>query len=88
MGFEEHVSEFKSIEKFKIFNTNSLWVNLKATKMILGVDSLTMEIIQNPKEVDDVNALHLKIATCRAIGINVPRSRFLFMKATSGLLLV
>ena len=69
MGFEEHVSEFKSIEKFKIFNTNSLWVNFKATKIILGFDSLTMEITQNPKEVDDVIVLYLSYIGIRdAIG--------------------
>ena len=25
----EHVEEFKSVRKFKIFNTNNLWINLK-----------------------------------------------------------
>lgn len=25
----EHVEDFKSVRKFKIFNTNNLWVNLK-----------------------------------------------------------
>lgn len=27
----EHVEDFKSVRKFKIFNTNNLWVNLKGT---------------------------------------------------------
>ena len=27
----EHVEEFKSVRKFKIFNTNNLWINLKGT---------------------------------------------------------
>ena len=37
--------------------------------MILGVDSLTMEIIQNPKEVDDVIVLYLSYIGIRdAIG--------------------
>ncbi|XP_050916835.1 UTP--glucose-1-phosphate uridylyltransferase [Lathyrus oleraceus] len=51
---DEHVSEFKSIEKFKIFNTNNLWVNLKAIKRLVEADALKMEIIPNPKEVDGV----------------------------------
>ncbi|XP_050909949.1 UTP--glucose-1-phosphate uridylyltransferase-like [Lathyrus oleraceus] len=46
---DEHVSEFKSIEKFKIFNTNNLWVNLKAIKRLVEADALKMEIIPNPK---------------------------------------
>ena len=25
----EHAEEFKSVRKFKIFNTNNLWINLK-----------------------------------------------------------
>ncbi|RZB50651.1 UTP--glucose-1-phosphate uridylyltransferase [Glycine soja] len=95
------VSEFKSIEKFKIFNTNNLqciiyrWVNLKAVKRLVEADALKMEIIPNPKEVDGVKVLQLENAAGatirffdKAIGINVPRSRFLPVKATSDLLLV
>ncbi|XP_028768767.1 UTP--glucose-1-phosphate uridylyltransferase [Neltuma alba] len=91
----EHVNEFKSIEKFKIFNTNNLWVNLKAIKRLVKAEALKMEIIPNPKEVDGVKVLQLETAAGaairffdRAIGINVPRSRFLPVKATSDLLLV
>ncbi|XP_058185441.1 UTP--glucose-1-phosphate uridylyltransferase [Rhododendron vialii] len=92
---DEHVNEFKSIEKFKIFNTNNLWVNLKAIKKLVEVDALKMEIIPNPKEVDGIKVLQLETAAGaairffdHAIGINVPRSRFLPVKATSDLLLV
>ncbi|EPS67363.1 hypothetical protein M569_07412, partial [Genlisea aurea] len=46
---DEHVKEFKSIEKFKIFNTNNLWVNLHAVDRLVGQDALKMEIIPNPK---------------------------------------
>lgn len=92
---DEHVNEFKSIEKFKIFNTNNIWVNLKAIKRLVQESALNMEIIPNPKEVDGVKVLQLETAAGaairffdRAIGINVPRSRFLPVKATSDLLLV
>ncbi|KAJ3689187.1 hypothetical protein LUZ61_018351 [Rhynchospora tenuis] len=92
---DEHVSEFKSIEKFKIFNTNNLWVNLKAIKRLVEADALKMEIIPNPKEVDGIKVLQLETAAGaairffdNAIGVNVPRSRFLPVKATSDLLLV
>ncbi|CAN6481487.1 unnamed protein product [Victoria cruziana] len=91
----EHVNEFKSITKFKIFNTNNLWVNLNAIKRLVEADALKMEIIPNPKEVDGVKVLQLETAAGaairffdRAIGVNVPRSRFLPVKATSDLLLV
>ncbi|GFS35279.1 UDP-glucose pyrophosphorylase 2 [Actinidia rufa] len=89
------VNEFKSIEKFKIFNTNNLWVNLNAIKRLVEADALKMEIIPNPKEVDGVKVLQLETAAGaairfydHAIGSNVPRSRFLPVKATSDLLLV
>ena len=92
---DQHVNEFKSIEKFKIFNTNNLWVNLNAIKRLVEADALKMEIIPNPKEVDGVKVLQLETAAGaairffnHAIGINVPRSRFLPVKATSDLLLV
>nr|WDR24502.1 UDP-glucose pyrophosphorylase [Platycodon grandiflorus] len=92
---DEHVNEFKSIEKFKIFNTNNLWVNLSAIKRLVQADALKMEIIPNPKEVDGIKVLQLETAAGAAIkffdhsiGINVPRSRFLPVKATSDLLLV
>jgi UTP--glucose-1-phosphate uridylyltransferase len=92
---DEHVNEFKSIEKFKIFNTNNLWVNLSAIKRLVQADALKMEIIPNPKEVGKFKVLQLETAAGaairffdNAIGINVPRSRFLPVKATSDLLLV
>lgn len=92
---DEHVNEFKSIEKFKIFNTNNLWVNLQAINRLVEADALKMEIIPNPKEVDGIKVLQLETAAGaairffdHAIGSNVPRSRFLPVKATSDLLLV
>ncbi|MQM07873.1 hypothetical protein Taro_040718 [Colocasia esculenta] len=92
---DEHVNEFKSIEKFKIFNTNNLWLNLKAVKRLVDAQALKMEIIPNLKEVDGVKVVQLETAVGaairffdNAIGVNVPRSRFLPVKATSDLLLV
>jgi UTP--glucose-1-phosphate uridylyltransferase len=93
---KEHVSEFKSIKKFKIFNTNNLWISLKAIKRIVTDDSLkAIDIIQNPKAVKGVRYLQLETAAGaaiqffeKAIGINVPRSRFLPVKSTSDLLAV
>ncbi|CDY21212.1 BnaA01g34430D [Brassica napus] len=68
---------------------------LKAIKKLVEADALKMEIIPNPKEVDGVKVLQLETAAGaairffdNAIGVNVPRSRFLPVKATSDLLLV
>ncbi|CAA0814537.1 UTP--glucose-1-phosphate uridylyltransferase 1 [Striga hermonthica] len=68
---DEHVNEFKSIEKFKIFNTNNLWVNLKAIDRLVQGDSLKMEIIPNPKEVDGVKVLQLETAAGAAIKVRL-----------------
>ncbi|KAA1472840.1 UTP-glucose-1-phosphate uridylyltransferase [Dentipellis sp. KUC8613] len=92
----EHVEDFKSVRKFKIFNTNNLWINLKALKRIMDSEAMELEIIINPKQTDDGQAvIQLETAAGAAIkhfknahGINVPRSRFLPVKSCSDLLLI
>lgn len=93
---KEHVDEFKSVKKFKYFNTNNLWVKLDAMARALKENIMNMEIIINNKSLEKgVNVIQLETAVgaamkCfnEAIGINVPRSRFLPVKKTSDLLLV
>ncbi|CAF4365278.1 unnamed protein product [Rotaria sp. Silwood2] len=93
---KDHVDEFKSVSKFRIFNTNNLWVNLPAIKRIIEDKTLHMEIIVNHKALDKgINVIQLETASGAAIksfegaqGINVPRRRFLPVKTTSDLLLV
>ncbi|KAJ3130740.1 UTP-glucose-1-phosphate uridylyltransferase [Irineochytrium annulatum] len=92
----EHVDDFKSIKKFKIFNTNNLWVNLKAVKRLIEDSALTLEIIVNNKTTDGgEKVIQLETAVGAAIkhfagahGVNVPRSRFLPVKSTSDLFLI
>ncbi|XP_046693151.1 UDP-glucose pyrophosphorylase 2a isoform X2 [Silurus meridionalis] len=91
-----HVDEFKSVTKFKIFNTNNLWISLPAIKRLHEQNAMDLEIIINPKTLDGgLNVIQLETAVGAAIksfdnalGINVPRSRFLPVKTTSDLLLV
>ncbi|PWA14030.1 hypothetical protein CCH79_00015801 [Gambusia affinis] len=134
-----HVDEFKSVSKFKIFNTNNLWISLAAIKRLQEQNAMDMEIIVNPKVSEaemkrhhsalfgssrvscfrnmlnkndgefpryqqqryvdtldgGLNVVQLETAVGAAIkcfdnamGINVPRSRFLPVKTTSDLLLV
>ncbi|KAH8202630.1 hypothetical protein TruAng_003231 [Truncatella angustata] len=99
---KEHVNEFKSIKKFKYFNTNNIWMNVKAIKRVVENDELEMEIIPNGKSIpgdkkgeSDVSVLQLETAVGAAIrhfknahGVNVPRRRFLPVKTCSDLLLV
>lgn len=43
------MDEFKSVTKFKIFNTNNLWISLPAIRRLQDQSALDMEIIVNPK---------------------------------------
>lgn len=87
---------FSQVRKFKIFNTNNLWLNLKALKRVMDNEGLELEIIINPKTNDDGHAVvQLETAAGAAIkhfknahGINVPRKRFLPVKSCSDLLLI
>lgn len=96
---KEHVEDFKSIKKFKYFNTNNLWINLKAVKRLVEQNTIQAEIIPNQKTISsgssDINVLQLETAVGAAIrhfegahGLVVPRSRFLPVKTCSDLLLV
>lgn len=44
-----HVDEFKSVSKFKIFNTNNLWISLTAIKRLQEQSEMDLEIIVNSK---------------------------------------
>lgn len=96
---KEHIDEFKNIRKFTNFNTNNLWINLKAVKRLVESGTLEMEIIPNAKTIvrdgHDINVLQLETACGAAIrhfngahGVVVPRSRFLPVKTCSDLLMV
>ncbi|KAK2756128.1 UTP-glucose-1-phosphate uridylyltransferase [Arachnomyces sp. PD_36] len=99
---KEHTNEFKSIKKFKYFNTNNIWMNLRAIKRVVEENELEMEIIPNSKSIPadkkgeaDISIIQLETAVGAAIrhfhnahGVNVPRRRFLPVKTCSDLMLV
>jgi len=93
---KDYVDEFKSVSKFRIFNTNNIWANLSAMKRVVEDKRLDLEVIVNPKHLDNGrDVIQLETAAGAAIkcfrgacGINVPRSRFLPVKKTSDLLLL
>ncbi|KAK0996211.1 UTP-glucose-1-phosphate uridylyltransferase [Friedmanniomyces endolithicus] len=99
---KQYVNEFKSIKKFKYFNTNNIWMNLRAVKRVVENNELEMEIIPNGKSIPadkkgetDVSVIQLETAVGAAIkrfknahGVNVPRRRFLPVKTCSDLMLV
>jgi len=93
---KDHIEDFTSVRKFSIFNTNNLWVNLKAVKRVMDADELNLEIIVNNKVTDKGQAVIQLETACgaaikhfnNAFGINVPRNRFLPVKQSSDLLLI
>jgi UTP--glucose-1-phosphate uridylyltransferase len=93
----DKVEEFKSIKKFKIFNTNNFWLNLRAVKRVVEEGVLKgMDVIVNPKADEEGRAvIQLERAAGaamqffnNAIGVNVPRTRFIPVKTTADLFVV
>lgn len=91
----QYIEEFKSVSKFKVFNTNNIWVSLRAIKRVMQEGAMKLDIIVNNKEVDGEKVIQLETAIGAAIsyfnnacGVNVPRSRFLPVKSTSDLMLI
>eukprot|EP00180_Rhodochaete_pulchella_P001530 Plantae.Rhodophyta-Rhodochaete_pulchella.ctg2347.p1 GENE.Plantae.Rhodophyta-Rhodochaete_pulchella.ctg2347~~Plantae.Rhodophyta-Rhodochaete_pulchella.ctg2347.p1 ORF type:complete len:497 (+),score=111.04 Plantae.Rhodophyta-Rhodochaete_pulchella.ctg2347:374-1864(+) len=91
----QHIEEFKSVQKFKVFNTNNVWISLKAIKRLMDADAMQLDIIANPKSANGQKVIQLETAIGAGIsyfdnscGVNVPRSRFLPVKACSDLMLI
>jgi len=91
----EYLDEFKSVSKFKVFNTNNIWMDLRAIKRVMQSGGINLDIIVNPKTANGQKVVQLETAVGAGInffnnacGVNVPRSRFLPVKATSDLLLI
>lgn len=93
---KDKVEEFKSIKKFKIFNTNNLWVSLPAMQTNLEQLQSQMDIIVNNKTLaNNVQVIQLETAAGAAIqvfkkacGVVVDRCRFLPVKSCSDLLMI
>lgn len=90
-------SDFTSVRKFKIFNTNSAWINLRALKELIEVDGLELDIIENKKSIPNTKERVIQLETAlgaaikffpNAKGVVVPRTRFLPVKTCSDLFLV
>ncbi|KAL6726679.1 hypothetical protein Aduo_008624 [Ancylostoma duodenale] len=65
---KDYVDEFKSISKFRIFNTNNLWAKLPAIKRVVENNELEMEVIVNPKHLDrGLDVIQLETAAGAAI---------------------
>nr|CTP81166.1 Bm9531 [Brugia malayi] len=91
---KDHINDFCSTDIFKIFNTNNIWVNLRAVKKKLA--EMKMEIIVNRK-ILSTGEFVIQLETSvggtirnfdKVLSIQVPRSRFLPVKNTQDLLAI
>lgn len=91
-----HLEEFQSIHKFQTFNTNNLWVQLRAIQRLVAQDIIDIQPIVSIRTVkSNIKVVQLETAAGEAvqffknfIGVKVPRSRFLPVKSSSDLFLV
>ena len=94
---ENEIEEFQNIDVYKYFNTNNLWINLRALQSKLdeyeGV--LPLPLILNEKKVENIPVYQFETAMGAAIlifnkskAICVPRNRFLPVKKNQDLLLL
>jgi UTP--glucose-1-phosphate uridylyltransferase len=98
---ENEITAFQDIQRYRYFNTNSLWVNLKYLKTLIKKrGSIYLPMIVNPKTLDprisespDVyqieTAMGAAISTFRgSTAIRIPENRFLPVKKCQDLLAI
>lgn len=94
---EQDITEFQDINKYKYFNTNNLWIDLKALEwhLITNDGLMLLPLIVNPKTVDGVKVFQLETAMGAGISsfkgaraLAVPRERFAPVKKTNDLLAI
>jgi len=93
----DEVEQFQDINTYNYFNTNNLWIDLKALEwqMISSEGLMLLPLIVNPKSVNGVPVYQLETAMGAAISmfkqskaLIVPRTRFAPVKKTTDLLAV
>ncbi len=99
---DEDVDTFQNIDIHKYFNTNNLWINLRALKRamesrnyVLGLPMIRNSKTVNPRDKDSDKVYQLETAMGSAIAVfegagamRVPRTRFAPVKTTGDLLAV
>ncbi len=94
---DDEVNKFQDIQRYKYFNTNNLWINLKALKQRLYEKRyhLPLSMILNSKVVEGIKVYQVETAMGAAISVFnnskamiVNRDRFAPVKKTNDLLTV
>ena len=98
---EDDLDQFQDIERYRFFNTNNLWIRLRALREKLEQEEfLRLPMIRNaktvdPRDPDSTPVYQLETAVGAAIGLferagamEVPRGRFAPVKTCEDLLVV
>jgi UTP--glucose-1-phosphate uridylyltransferase len=98
---KEEIAAFQDIRRYRFFNTNNIWVNLKFLKDLIARERIiNLPMIVNPKTLDprdEKSPPVYQIETAMGSGVslfegaaavNVPRARFLPVKTCNDLLAV
>jgi len=98
---DRDLDAFQDITRHRFFNTNSLWVDLRAMEKVFVVNGMMpLDLILNPKTLDPRNpkspaVIQIETAMGSAVSafesaqaVKVPRTRFAPVKTTSDLLVV
>ena len=92
---QEHVDEFCSMRKFKVFNTNNIWIHLRHLKERMAQGPLELNLIVNKKQVLGRPVIQLETAIGAGLecfkgaqALVVGRDRFFPVKNTSDLMLI
>jgi UTP--glucose-1-phosphate uridylyltransferase len=98
---QEEIEAFQDIQRYRYFNTNSIWINLTALKDLFDTSgTIRLPLIVNPKTLDPRDkssppVYQIETAMGAAISlfdgataVRVPRSRFFPVKTCNDLLAV
>jgi len=98
---DDELDSFRDIRKYRFFNTNNLWVNLKFLKELIEKEKkILLPMILNPKLLDprdetspDIFQIETAMGSAislfeGATAVKVPRTRFFPVKKCSDLLVV
>jgi UTP--glucose-1-phosphate uridylyltransferase len=66
--------EFMDIDRFRVFNTNNVWIDLEALASALDSGSLVLPLIQNHKTIAGIKIIQLETAMGAAVG-SFPRAK-------------
>lgn len=94
---EMEIPFFQDISRYRYFNTNNIWINLRALKKEISQNNgfLSLPLIINRKEVKNIPVYQLETAMGAAISLfagakalEVGRDRFIPVKKTNDLLTI